>query len=134
MLATASRNSMRRALGGQFQRHMRATAAPLSDDVALLQKLLSAAQEREAAAKAAPAAAEGDSDPSKKFQIQGFNAISQIGLDRFPSGEFMLTGSAGQVPPGCPEEPHAIVLQAALLKRRPSLFPEPATGRRLRSA
>jgi D-3-phosphoglycerate dehydrogenase len=91
-------------------------AAPLLDDVALLQKLFNAVQEREAAAKAAPAAAEGDSDPSKKFQIQGFNAISQIGLDRFPSGEFMLTGSAGQVPPGCPEEPHAIVLRSHKLQ------------------
>ena len=106
-----SARAARTALGGRFSRHLRTTAVVQSDDIALLEKLLKAAKDRDAAAESAAAAgAGGDEDPSKKFQIQGFNAISNVGLDRFPKSQFLLTGSAGQVPAGVENEPHAIVL------------------------
>jgi len=50
------------------------------------------------------------------FQIQGFNAISPVGLNKFPKGQFLLTGSAGTVPDGVKEEPHAIVLRSHKLQ------------------
>ena len=106
-----SARAARTALGGRFSRHLRTTAVVQSEDIALLEKLLKAAKDRDAAAESAAAAgAGGDEDPSKKFQIQGFNAISNVGLDRFPKSQFLLTGSAGQVPAGVENEPHAIVL------------------------
>ena len=106
-----SARAARTALGGRFSRHLRTTAVVQSDDIALLEKLLKAAKDRDAAAESAAAAGAGsDEDPSKKFQIQGFNAISNVGLDRFPKSQFLLTGSAGQVPAGVENEPHAIVL------------------------
>lgn len=115
MLARSSLR-VRATLTGGFHRHLRATAKPAADDIQLLQKLLDAAKEREAAAKAAPSVSGGDGDPSKKFQIQGFNAISQVGLDRFPGEQFLLTGSAGQVPDGVANEPHAVVLRSHKLQ------------------
>jgi hypothetical protein len=105
-----SARAARTALGGRFSRHLRTTAVVQSDDIALLEKLLKTAKDRDAAAESAAAAPGGDEDPSKKFQIQGFNAISNVGLDRFPKSQFLLTGSAGQVPAGVENEPHAIVL------------------------
>jgi D-3-phosphoglycerate dehydrogenase len=113
-----SARAARTALGGRFSRHLRTTAVVQADatDVGLLEKLLKAAKERDAADAAAAAAPAGDDDPTKKFQIQGFNAISNVGLDRFPKSQFLLTGSAGQVPAGVENEPHAVVLRSHKLQ------------------
>ena len=111
-----SARAARTALGGRFSRHLRTTAVVQSEDIALLEKLLKTAKDRDAAAESAAAAPGGDEDPSKKFQIQGFNAISNVGLDRFPKSQFLLTGSAGQVPAGVENEPHAIVLRSHKLQ------------------
>ena len=74
-----------------------------SKEIDLLKQLLAEAQNREAeAAKAEAAAAAGGeaAGGGPKFQIQTFNAISPVGLQRFPAGQFALTGSSGEVPAG----------------------------------
>ena len=120
-----SARAARTALGGRFSRHLRTTAVLQADvtDVALLEKLLKAAKDRDAVDAAAAAAPAGDDDPSKKFQIQGFNAISNVGLDRFPKSQFLLTGSAGQVPAGVENEPHAVVLCRSWLDKATRPWP-----------
>ena len=120
-----SARAARTALGGRFSRHLRTTAVVQADatDVGLLEKLLKAAKERDAADAAAAAAPAGDDDPTKKFQIQGFNAISNVGLDRFPKSQFLLTGSAGQVPAGVENEPHAVVLRRSWLDKATRPWP-----------
>lgn len=51
-----------------------------------------------------------------KFQIQTFNAISQVGLGRFPADEFVMTGSSGGLPDGVADEPHSILIRSHKLK------------------
>ena len=85
-----------------------------SKELELLEALLKQAKEREAAAAAAEAAANASAGP--RFQIQTFNAISPVGLKRFPDKQFMLTGSSGSVPSGVSEEPHAILLRSHKLQ------------------
>ena len=90
-----------------------------SKEIDLLKQLLSEAQNREAeAAKAEAAAAAGGeaAGGGPKFQIQTFNAISPVGLQRFPAGQFALTGSSGEVPAGVADEPHAILLRSHKLQ------------------
>ena len=98
-------------------RSLHATAAPRSD-IDLLQKLLDAAKAREAeeaaAAKAAMAAEAAGG--GSKFQIQGFNALSPVGLELFPKSSFWLTGSCGELPDGVESEPHAILLRSHKLQ------------------
>ena len=114
-----------RTVGGRFSRQLRTTAVVQADagDVGLLEKLLKAAKDRDAADAAAAATPAGDDDPTKKFQIQGFNAISNVGLDRFPKSQFLLTGSAGQVPAGVENEPHAVVLCRSWLDKATRPWP-----------
>jgi len=84
-------------------------------EIALLEQLLKASQERLAAAAAPPPAAADDASGTK-FQIQTFNAISPPGLAAFPKSQFALTGSSGTLPDGVDEEPHAILLRSHKLK------------------
>jgi len=83
-------------------------------ELALLEQLLKQAKDRNAAIAAAEAAANASAGP--RFQIQTFNAISPIGLKKFPDKSFMLTGSSGSVPDGVPDEAHAILLRSHKLK------------------
>ena len=90
-----------------------------SKEIDLLKQLLAEAQNREAeAAKAEAVAAAGGEAAAggPKFQIQTFNAISPVGLQRFPAGQFALTGSSGEVPAGVADEPHAILLRSHKLQ------------------
>jgi len=107
-----------RASRGVVARSLHATAAPRSD-IDLLQKLLDAAKVREAedaaAAKAALSAEVGAGGGSK-FQVQGFNALSPVGLELFPKSAFWLTGSCGALPDGVEGEPHAILLRSHKLQ------------------
>jgi len=95
---------------------VKSTAA--SDELGLLEQLLKEAKKRKAEeAKAAAAAAASESGGgANKFQIQTFNAISPIGLERFPTSSFMLTGSSGKVPEGIKDEGHAILLRSHKLQ------------------
>ena len=107
MLGLATKRLAARPLVGGASRALCASA---SNELELLQKLLDEAKKRESRAKAAEAAEEmvgGD-----KFQVQTFNAISPIGLNRFPKNAFQLTGSSGE--PG--DEPHAILLRSHKLQ------------------
>jgi len=112
-----SANVMRRAtrsLAAAAPRHLREQVAAMSTEVQLLEQLLKQTKDRmaeEMAAKAAEASGDGP-----KFQIKGFNAISKVGLDEFPSQHFALTGSCGTLPDGTADEPHAIVLRSHKLK------------------
>ncbi len=71
-----------------------ATAISEMDDVAMLERALQLAKDRQAKAKAeatappqpAPVAASA-AQPKKGFTIKTFNAISPVGLERFPKGE-----------------------------------------------
>merc|ERR1719231_1212748 len=75
-------------------------------ELALLEQLLKQAKDRQAAAAAAEAAANASAGP--RFQVQTFNAISPVGVKRFPEKTFMMTGSSGPVPAGVDDEPHSI--------------------------
>lgn len=83
-------------------------------ELELLEALLKQAKDRQAAVLAAEAAASAAAGP--RFQIQTFNAISPLGLQKFPAKSFALTGSSGSVPEGVAEEPHAILLRSHKLK------------------
>jgi D-3-phosphoglycerate dehydrogenase len=65
---------------------MRVTAvASDADEVALLEKMLKMARERKEKEAAPVAPAIGDYD-GKGFTIKTFNAISPVGLDKYPNG------------------------------------------------
>ncbi len=94
----------------------RAIATPTSSEIELLETLVSEAKRRSAAEQRAAEQAESSSREGPKFQIQTFNAISPVGLQRFPKAAFSLTGSSGMVPEGEAEEPHAILLRSHKLQ------------------
>ena len=89
-----------------------------NDELELLESLLKEAKRRALAQEQADLLAEqtNDGTGNPKFQIQTFNAISPVGLQRFPKGPFVLTGSSGALPEGEQEEPHAILLRSHKLK------------------
>jgi len=80
-------------------------------EIALLEQLIAAAKARHAK-NADNIAIRQEENTGPKFQIKTFNAISPLGLGRFPKSSFLLTGSSGKVPPGVNEEPHAILLRS----------------------
>jgi len=90
------------------------STAPGAAELDLLEQLLKQAKDRQAHAAAEEAAANASAGP--RFQIQCFNAISPIGLKKFPTQQFLLTGSAGAVPDGTSEEPHSILLRSHKLQ------------------
>ena len=90
------------------------STAPNPAELDLLEQLLKQAKDRQMAAAAAEAAENASAGP--RFQIQTFNAISPIGLKAFPTKQFLLTGSSGQVPSGIGEEPHAVLLRSHKMK------------------
>ncbi len=101
-----------RALGAH-----RALTSASQGELALLETLLKEAKKRQAAADAAAKAQdEGEGSENGKFQIQTFNAISPVGLSRFPKRSFALTGSSGSLPNDTEEEPHAILLRSHKLQ------------------
>ena len=93
-------------------------SAQEDDEVALLEKALSMAKERivkaKEAAKAAPAAAAGGDGgyAGAAFTVKTFNAISPVGLKRFPSGKYAVAGELNQLP----SSPMAIMLRSHNLK------------------
>jgi len=112
MLASLSRSAS--ALSAKRGSRWLCTSA-VKSELALLEKLIATTQERLKAAEAGPAPAAEESSGAK-FQVQTFNAISPAGLNGFPKGQFMLTGSSGSVPDGVEEEPHTILLRSHKLK------------------
>jgi len=87
-----------------------------NSELALLEQLLAQTKARAKAEAAAAAAAEAGAGGGPKFQIKTFNAISPIGLKKFPARQFALTGSSGPVPDGVEDEPHAVLLRSHKLQ------------------
>lgn len=86
-----------------------------TDEIALLERALQLAKERQAKAKevsAAPGAAPASGYAGKGFTIKTFNAISPIGLQRFPKGKYVVAGEISQLP----QSPMAIMLRSHQLK------------------
>ncbi|KAG2492025.1 hypothetical protein HYH03_009754 [Edaphochlamys debaryana] len=94
---------------------VRATSSIENDEIALLEKALSIARERQAKAKeqaAAPAAPAAGGYQGAAFTIKTFNAISPVGLQRFPKGKYVVSGDDAQLP----SSPMAIMLRSHQLK------------------
>ena len=92
-------------------------AAQEEDELVLLEKALTLAKERIAKAKSAPAAgssaaAGGDGYSGAAFTVKTFNAISPVGLKRFPPGKYAVAGETNQLP----SSPMAIMLRSHQLK------------------
>ena len=87
-----------------------------SDEIALLEKALSIAKERAAKAKevaAAPPATAAGGYSGPGFTIKTFNAISPVGLERFPAGKYVVSGDDAKLP----ASPMAIMLRSHQLKQ-----------------
>jgi len=113
-MLSRSRNVLPRSVLASSVRLARAQSTASDAELSMLEALLKDAKKRKSdEAKAAAAAVDGG---GPKFQVQTFNAISPSGLSRFPSANFMLTGSSGKVPDGVAEEPHAILLRSHKLQ------------------
>lgn len=84
------------------------------DEIALLEKALSLAKDRAARAKEVAAApspsAGGYTGPG--FTVKTFNAISPVGLQRFPAGKYVVSGDESKLP----LSPMAIMLRSHQLK------------------
>uniref|UniRef100_A0A7S0RH56 Phosphoglycerate dehydrogenase n=1 Tax=Chlamydomonas leiostraca TaxID=1034604 RepID=A0A7S0RH56_9CHLO len=85
------------------------------DEIQLLEKALSIAKERATRAKeaaAAPAAAPAGAYTGPGFTVKTFNAISPVGLSRFPAGKYVVSGDETKLP----QSPMAIMLRSHQLK------------------
>lgn len=85
------------------------------DEIALLEKMIAMAKERKAKALEPPAAAAPSSADGFKglgFTVKTFNAISPIGLQRFPSGKYIVSGDDSKLP----DSAMAIMLRSHQLK------------------
>lgn len=101
------------------RRPVRAAAAATNptDDIAMLEKALQLARERAAKAAGQPtvasAASNGSTTGSKnQFTIKTFNAISPVGLNRFPKEGYVVSGDDSKLP----ASPMAIMLRSHQLK------------------
>lgn len=85
------------------------------DEISLLEKALSIAKERKAkaveVAKLPPSGGSGEYT-GKAFTVKTFNAISPIGLNKFPKGKYIAAGEVSQLP----ASPMAIMLRSHQLK------------------
>jgi len=99
---------------GPMQTRMVSARVASEDEVELLEKALRLAKERAAKAKAAPASAvEGGSEyKGKAFTVLTFNAISPVGLKKFPSGKYAVAGDESKLP----DSPMAIMLRSHKLQ------------------
>ena len=83
------------------------------EEIALLEKALALAKIRQQMAKVAgPAAPASGEYSGAAFTIKTFNAISSVGLTRFPKGKYAIAGEVAQLP----APPMAIMLRSHNLK------------------
>ena len=84
------------------------------DEVALLEKMLRIAKERKEkeAGAASTASLEDAIYDGKGFTIKTFNAISPVGLNKFPTGKYVVSGETGALP----EAPMGIMLRSHKLQ------------------
>mmetsp|Transcript_2240 Transcript_2240/g.8594 ORF Transcript_2240/g.8594 Transcript_2240/m.8594 type:complete len:512 (-) Transcript_2240:1920-3455(-) len=79
-----------------------------TDEVALLEKMLKLAKERKELGVAAPAPAASGEYDGKGFAIKTFNAISPVGLNKFPKGKYVVSGDEKTLP----DPPMGIMLRS----------------------
>lgn len=84
------------------------------DEVALLEKALALAKERISKAKESAASAQTLSGAytGPAFTVKTYNAISPVGLERFPKGKYVVSGDDTALP----TSPMAIMLRSHQLK------------------
>lgn len=85
------------------RRAVRVQAAAEDDEVALLEKALKLAKTRKndaaKSANAAPAASgPGGAYSGASFNVKTFNAISPVGLNKFPKGKYAVSGDDAALP------------------------------------
>lgn len=88
---------------GAVRKVVRVQAAADDDEVALLEKALKLAKTRKSdAAKSASAApagpGPGGSYSGASFNVKTFNAISPVGLNKFPKGKYAVSGDDAALP------------------------------------
>ena len=116
----ASRTTTARPSAGRAARSARASQARRvvaraseTDEVAMLTKMLELAKERaEAPAAAAPASSDSGDYDGPAFNVLTFNAISSVGLERFPKGRYAISGDGSSFG----AEPMAIMLRSHKLQ------------------
>jgi len=82
------------------RRVVRVQAAAEDDEVALLEKALKLAKTRknEATKSAAPASGPAGAYSGASFNVKTFNAISPVGLNKFPKGKYAVSGDDAALP------------------------------------
>lgn len=84
------------------RRVVRVQAVAEDDEVALLEKALKLAKTRKSdaakSASAAPAGGPGGSYSGASFNVKTFNAISPVGLNKFPKGKYAVSGDDAALP------------------------------------
>ena len=84
-----------------------------SDEIALLEKMLSLAKERkEKEAAAVPTPDAGDGYTGNGFTIKTFNAISPVGLNKYPKGKYIVSGDDAALP----DPPMGVMLRSHKLQ------------------
>ena len=78
-----------------------------ADEIALLEKMLKLARERKEKEASTIPTASGDYD-GKGFTIKTFNAISPVGLDKYPKGKYIVSGDDAALP----DPPMGIMLRS----------------------
>ena len=82
------------------RRVVRVQAAAEDDEVALLEKALKLAKTRknEATKSAAPVSGPAGAYSGASFNVKTFNAISPVGLNKFPKGKYAVSGDDAALP------------------------------------
>ena len=82
-----------------------------ADEIALLEKMLKLARERKEKEATPTALPSGEYD-GKGFTIKTFNAISPVGLDKYPRGKYIVSGDDTALP----DPPMGIMLRSHKLQ------------------
>ena len=83
------------------------------DEIALLEKMLELAKARKEQEEAAPAAASSSEGyDGKGFTIKTFNAISPVGLNKYPKGQYIVSGDDAALP----DPPMGVMLRSHKLQ------------------
>jgi D-3-phosphoglycerate dehydrogenase len=83
-----------------------------ADEVSMLEKMLKIAKERKEKENGSAASPPETLYDGKGFTIKTFNAISAVGLDKFPKGKYVVAGDVGDLP----EAPMGIMLRSHKLQ------------------
>uniref|UniRef100_A0A6U3GC24 phosphoglycerate dehydrogenase n=1 Tax=Mantoniella antarctica TaxID=81844 RepID=A0A6U3GC24_9CHLO len=100
-LRASSRSSFRAGAAPARRGAVKTVSAVASDadEIVLLEKMLKIAKERKSKEAEAPAAggADGEYD-GKGFTIKTYNAISPVGLNKYPKGKYRVSGDDAALP------------------------------------